>query len=72
VIISAAIQFKKLNLTLNEFFSFNFSCIKPYENRGSYELIQAVKHGDLKSVTQLIEENKFLVYDYDYVIFINN
>ena len=67
MIISAAIHFKKLNLTLEELFSRKFYSIKPYENIGSYELFQAIKNGDHKAVFNLIEENKFLVHDYDYV-----
>lgn len=40
--------------------------MKPFENDGSYQLILAVKDGDLKTISQLINENKFLVHDFDH------
>lgn len=68
IIITAAAEFKKLNLTLNEFYHCKFQAFKPYEKVGSYELIQAVKNGDIKNAIMMINHNKFLVHDFDHVI----
>ena len=55
-------------MTAKEFFEGKFQTINPYDNKGSYELIQAVKHGETKDVLAILDENKYLVHDFDHVI----
>lgn len=38
-----------------------------FEKKGSFALFKAVKNEDMRIVKQLLEKNKYLVYDYDYV-----
>lgn len=70
LLLSAAIHFKKLNMTIKEFYTKNYVSIKPYEKSGSVLLIQAVKEGSINTVLVLLKENKLLVHDFDYVYFI--
>ena len=42
---------------------------KPFEKLLSYELITAVKHNDMTSCIELLQKNKYIVYDFDYVSF---
>lgn len=39
---------------------------QPFEKSNSYQFIQAVKINDLDLVTELLQKNKYLVYDFDY------
>lgn len=64
-IITAAIHFKKLNCSLEDFFSLKKISNQPYSNESSWMFIQAIKNGEIKNVIKLIEENKFLVHDFD-------
>lgn len=68
-IITAAIHFKRLNLTIHEYYEGKHEPIKPLGNDGSREFIQAVKDGDYETVSKQLKENKFYVHDYDYVSF---
>jgi len=70
VIIKAAINLKKLNITMKEFLDGKSRSIKPYEKNGSYEFIQAVKNGDEKNAFEMIYKNKFLVHDFDHVYYL--
>ena len=54
-------------MTAKEFFEGKYQTIKPYDNIGSYELIQSVKYGEINDVTDILNDNKFLVHDFDYV-----
>lgn len=40
---------------------------KPFQKPGSYELISAAKFGKFYEVRSLLQKNRYLVYDYDYV-----
>lgn len=71
-IITAAIHFKSMGLTIKEFYSMKHKVEVPFKNDYSYELIQAVKDGDLNIVKELLRVNKYLVYDYDHVSIIFN
>ncbi|KAL4491354.1 hypothetical protein ABPG72_008010 [Tetrahymena utriculariae] len=39
---------------------------KPFQKKFSYELIQAAKLGDIMKVIECLNENRFLVFDFDY------
>jgi len=45
---------------------------KPFEKIFSYELITATKHNDIIKCTDLLQKNKFIVYDFDYVSYSEN
>jgi hypothetical protein len=66
-IITAAIHFKRLNLTIQEFYEGKHEPIKALENEGTWEFIQAVKDGDYGTVNKKLQENKLYVHEYDYV-----
>ncbi|KAL4442916.1 hypothetical protein ABPG74_010805 [Tetrahymena malaccensis] len=40
---------------------------KPFQKKFSYELIQAAKLGDIMKVIECLNENRFLVFDFDYI-----
>jgi ankyrin repeat protein len=65
-LISAAIHFKKLNISLKDFFNKKYKSLKPYENVGSETLIQAIKDNDIETVERIIKENRLLVHDFDF------
>ncbi|KAL4493423.1 hypothetical protein ABPG72_007431 [Tetrahymena utriculariae] len=57
----------KLKITPSEISSYQVFSTKPYQKKGSYELISYSKKGDTDLVRDLTMENKYLVYDFDYV-----
>ena len=65
-IISASIQFKRMNCSINEFYSDNFVINKPYSKEGSWHFFQAVKNGAEDVVLNLLAGNKFLTHDFDF------
>jgi hypothetical protein len=65
--ILAAIHFKRLNMTLSEFFRVNLTALNPFENEGSRDLIIAIKDGNNDMVSYLLRQNKFLVHNFDFV-----
>jgi hypothetical protein len=67
VIISAAIHFKKLKISIEEFYKKKYQVLKAYETEGSKIFIQAVKDGDFQKAKRSIMENKFIVNDFDHV-----
>ena len=40
---------------------------RPYEKKHSREFILSCKHGNLTRIQELLEINKYLVYDFDHV-----
>ena len=64
--VTAAIHFKRLGCSINEFYSNEFIIDKPYSKEGSWLFFQAVKNGEVDNVRRMLSENKFLVHDYDY------
>lgn len=40
---------------------------KPFEKLHSYELIRAAKLGDILKVKECLNENRYLVFDFDHV-----
>ena len=67
VLIRAAIHFKRLDVTLEEFLSMDLHHVKPFEHKDSVNLIFAIKNKDKDSVYRLVKENRFLVFDFDNV-----
>lgn len=67
MIMFSAMHFKKLNISLQEFYDKKYLNLKPYEKDGSKELIQAVKEGNSQYVRAMLQESKFLVHAFDYV-----
>lgn len=44
---------------------------KPYEKQGSYDLINYCKMGNISKVRDMLALNKYLIYDFDFVIILN-
>lgn len=65
---AALFYINKLKLTPGELMTQNIFSSKPFQKKDSYELIQACKRGDDQKVKDLLKFNKYLVYDFDYVI----
>ena len=65
-IIKCAIHFKKLNISLSEFYSLNYKNIKPFEHNETKLLLTAIKDGNFSLVYDLIMKNNLLIYDFDY------
>ena len=66
-LIRAAIHFKRLGVTLEEFLSMDLHHVKPFEHKDSVNLIFAIKNKDKDTVCRLVKENRFLVFDFDNV-----
>ena len=41
---------------------------KPFQRPNSYEFINAVKEGSLKKAIEILQNDRFLVYEFDQVI----
>ena len=67
ILIRAAIHFKRLGVSLEEFLAMDLNRVKPFEYKDSVDLIFAIKNKDKDSVCRLIKENKFIVFDFDNV-----
>lgn len=67
VLIRAAIDFQRLHISLNEFYSNEYLNVSPFQNKNSQKLIQNIKRGNIEKVIDLIMDNKYLVRDFDYV-----
>lgn len=65
-LISAAIHFKRLGVGLNDFFEMKNVCYQAYSHTNSKLLFKAVKDGNYTMMTSLINENKYLLHDFDY------
>ena len=39
----------------------------PFEHKNAYGFIKSVKRGDLEEVRRYLEEERYLVHDFDYV-----
>lgn len=57
----------RLGLTIAEGFSQEVFSVRPFQKAKSYQFIQAAKYGDMYQLKDLLQENKYLVYDFDYV-----
>ena len=65
VFIRAAIHFKRLGVSIREFYKMKVNLIKPFSNEGTYKLICAIKDKDIENINKMIDENYFLLYDFD-------
>ncbi|CAK84607.1 unnamed protein product (macronuclear) [Paramecium tetraurelia] len=57
----------RLNLDIYQAFSDQVISQKPFQKEHSYEFIQAAKQGKEWEVKEFIKDNKYLVYDFDYI-----
>ncbi|CAD8102632.1 unnamed protein product [Paramecium sonneborni] len=57
----------RLNLDIYQAFSDKVISTKPFQKKHSYEFIQAAKQGKEWEVKEFIKDNKYLVYDFDYI-----
>ena len=67
-IITASIQFRKLDINLEEFYSNKLISSKPLERPEAAYFFQCIKLDNIKEVLRLLNINKFLVYEFDHVI----
>ncbi len=67
IILSAAFYFKRLNLTIDEFYEINFKQMTPYELENSKEFLLSVREGDINRVHEYIQKNKRYVFVNDFV-----
>lgn len=44
---------------------------KPFEKQGSYDLINYCKMGNISKVRDMLVWNKYLIYDFDFVLILN-
>ena len=65
-IIKCAIHFKKLHISLEQFYNLNNKNIKPFEHNETKLLLTAIKDGNNSLVYDLIMKNNLLIYDFDY------
>ena len=64
VLIRAAIDFKRLNISPTEFYT-KYNVTVPYSNTESHSLLNAVKNKNTDLIYKLIKENKYLLLDFD-------
>jgi len=69
-IITASLQFQKLNISLEEFYSEKLISSKPLERPEAAYFFQCIKFDKIEEVMRLLNNNKFLVYEFDNVIVI--
>jgi hypothetical protein len=67
VLIRAAIHFKRLGVSLEEFMNMEFEHIKPFEHKDSFDLIFAIKEKRIDVISKMVKDNRFLVLDFDNV-----
>ena len=68
VLIRAAIDFQRLNISAAEFYS-KYNVTTPFSNTQSKELINAVKDRNTDKILKLIKTNKYLLLDFDDVLY---
>ena len=71
IILSAAFYFKKLNITIDEFYQINFKQMTPYELENSKEFLLAVREGDINRVHEYLNHNRRFLLVIDFVSYIN-
>lgn len=62
----------ELKLTIPEIMNNQVFSKKPYQKEGSYDFIKATKNGNLNLMKKLLDFNKYLIFDFDDVIDIDN
>jgi ankyrin repeat protein len=65
-IIKCAIHFKRLQISLSQFYELNNKNIKPFEHNETKILLSAIKDNNFSSVYDLISNNNLLIYDFDF------
>ena len=65
VLIKAAIHFKRLHISINDFYKMEIKSIKPFSNEGTFRLICAIKDKDVNVINYILDHDSFLVYDFD-------
>lgn len=65
IMIRSAIHFKRLNISIKDFYSHADDSIPPLKDKGRHELITAIKLKNIKEIYKLIDENTFLIHDFD-------
>ncbi len=66
-ILTAAIQFQKLGITLDEFFSTKLISSMPLESPDAEYFFNSIKLGNSDNVLKLLQSNRYLVYEFDTV-----
>ena len=66
ILIRCAIHYKRLNISLEQFYKLDLDSIQPFSNKESYTLICAIKDKDINHINKLLKNNYFLVYDFDH------
>ncbi|CDW80221.1 ankyrin repeat-containing protein [Stylonychia lemnae] len=66
-ILECAKQLTDMKMDLKQFISDNVMPTEPYERPGSQKFINAAKSGDYEAVQQMIQSNKYFVYDFDHI-----
>ena len=66
VIIRAAIKFKQLDININEFYLKYKEGVSAFINEHTKQLITAIRKLKYKEASQLLNDNKYLVLDFDY------
>jgi cytohesin len=65
VLIKAAIHFKRLNISIHDFYKTEIKSIKSFSNEGTFRLICAIKDKDINVINYILDQDSFLVYDFD-------
>jgi hypothetical protein len=66
--LTAAIQFPKLGISLEEFYSKKLISSRPLESPDAEYFFNYIKMGDDQNVLKLLKINRYLVYEFDNVI----
>ena len=65
VLIKAAIHFKRLNISIHDFYKTEIKSIKSFSNEGTFRLICAIKDKDINVINYILDQDSFLVHDFD-------
>lgn len=60
------LRLRRLKLTPRDLLRNDVFSVRPYQKKHSYELIQYVKKNDIDHVKELLNRNRFLIYDFDH------
>lgn len=66
-ILTAALNFKRLNISIKEFFYEKHIFSTPYELKEFKYLVDAIKENDSYHMIKLLKKNKLIVHNFDYV-----
>lgn len=71
VIIGASLKFKRLNISLKDFYSDDFIIDKPYKLQDSLLFFDMVRENDLTNIVKVLYKDKRFLRIYDYVSIID-